>query len=139
MNMNEFLGGKYLAKTDVDYAGAVATMSKVTNEPVGPEMEIRPILYFLGDTLKPMVLNKTNIKIMVAMFGPESTSWYGQQINVFNDPTVSFNGSQGGLRVRPVPGQPMAHTSKQMAFNFQAAPAKPAFKDDDLSSMDVPQ
>lgn len=100
MDMNEFLGGQWLSKTDVDARGEDLTIAAVTKETVGQELETKPCLSFRGNT-KPMTLNKTNVRILIALFGPDSRDWVGRTINVYNDVTVVFNGSVGGLRIRP--------------------------------------
>jgi hypothetical protein len=101
MDMKQFIGGQFLTKDDVTTRGTDARIQSVVNETVGRELETKPVLYFVGNSMKPMVLNKTNIKTLGAMYGYESTEWKGQEVNVFNDVTQSFNGVIGGLRIRP--------------------------------------
>lgn len=91
---------QWLTKDAVTYKGANVVISAVTQEVVGLEKENKLALHFKGD-IKPMLLNKVNLKILAAMFGTDTKEWMGETVNVFNDPTVNFNGAQGGLRLRP--------------------------------------
>jgi len=102
MDMNNFLGGQYLAKTDVTTSGTDVVIAAVLQDVIGDEQTLKAILEFKGPT-KSMVLNKTNIRILCALFGNDSNQWIGRTINVYNDVTVVFNGSVGGIRVRPSP------------------------------------
>lgn len=135
MDMNEFLGGQYLGKTDVDTRGTDFQITGVTKETVGQELETKPVLQFRGAGSKPMTLNKTNTRILIAMFGSDSRDWVGRWVNVFNDPTVVFNGTVGGLRVRPSCMEEPEDKAAQYAKAAQAdarttAPAAPQFDDD---------
>jgi hypothetical protein len=100
MNVNDLLQSKYLGKSDLDSAGKNYTIDSLEVVTVGLDNEDKPCLYFTQG--KPMLVNKTNLRTLMAMFGPDSLAWKGKQINVFNDVTVHYQGNVGGLRVRPV-------------------------------------
>jgi len=54
-----------------------------------------------------LVLNKTNIRLIAAFLGNDTSAWMGRKIVIFNDPMVSFGGrTVGGIRVRAPKGAP---------------------------------
>jgi hypothetical protein len=54
------------------------------------------------ETEKPLVLNGTNIRLCELIFNSGDTDdWIGNQLVLFNDPTIQFQGKfTGGIRVR---------------------------------------
>ena len=102
MNIDDYMksDSDWLKKDDVNYKGMNVTISAVTEELVGQEKEKKLALHFRGD-VKAMLLNKVNLRILAAMFGTDTKEWMGEAVNVYNDPTVNFNGATGGLRIRP--------------------------------------
>jgi len=121
MKMSSFMGGKYLRKDDVTIDGIDATIQNITNETIGDELETKPVLHFREHNIKPLVLNKTNMGFMIAVFKTdESDDWIGRRINLWNDPSVSFNGVRGGLRIRlcQQPMQVQARKAQQMSMQF---------------------
>ena len=122
MNLVMKSDSKYLAKGDVSLQGADAVMANVTIEEVGDDQ--KPILYFMGGQLKPMVLNKTNVAVLTSLYGPESDHWQGKQVCVYNDPSVSYQGvATGGVRLRPSAQQPAGVNIAQNTL--QGAPDVP--------------
>ena len=109
MDMTQFVTGNYLGKDDIDVTGQDITITEIKIEQVKDEP--RPVLISLTSGLKPWILNKTNINILSALFGTESTAWHGKTINIYNDPTITFGGQvTGGLRVRMSPYTQVAGT-----------------------------
>ena len=69
----------------------------------------KPVLHFQNS--KPMILNKTNAKIIARLYGTDSTAWAGQPIEVYHEPSVTMAGEEvGGIRVR----QPAKPTRDQL-------------------------
>ena len=59
----------------------------------------KPILFFLGKS-KGLMLNKTNIKAIIALYGDETNSWNGKEITLFPK-MVDFQGeSVNAIRVK---------------------------------------
>jgi hypothetical protein len=89
--------------------------------------ELKWVLHLEGDA-KPLILNSTNINRLVSICGSDETDlWCGQEVILFNDPSISYAGAvTGGCRVKPVPAPPKRGGSKR-------AKAKPP---EDLS--DIP-
>jgi hypothetical protein len=107
---------KYLGKDDIP-APVVASirdfqMEEVNNDHGGKDS--KGILYFHGN-FKPMILNSTNWSILESLFGDNTDLFINKQIEIYNDPYVSFKGKQtGGLRFRePGTGVP-APTANQL-------------------------
>jgi len=106
MNTNEILAGVWLAKDDVDRRGVLAHIQRVSVEEVGQDKQVKWALWF-DEAMKPMLLNKYNIRVLAVLYGPETKAWIGQEIIVYNDPTISFQGQiTGGLRLRMPEQQP---------------------------------
>jgi len=102
---------KYLKKEDVG-RGKVVTIDHIDRKDVSLENEPEELKYTLHfkETIaedgknKPMVLNWTNIQLCAMACGTEETDeWVGKQIEVYDDPNVSFAGKlTGGIRIRAV-------------------------------------
>ena len=131
-NMAEAVSGDYISKNDVPTTGTNIQIAGVSQEKIGQEQEQKFVLWFLGDELKPLVLNKTNINILRALYGDDSDSWKGKHVNVYNDPTVGYAGQiTGGVRLRmPTPGSD-APIYPQTSVPSNAAPAAPQNDFDD--------
>jgi hypothetical protein len=96
---------KYLSKGDIQ-APFVAIMDFVRTETLQNPTEQKDVLHFIGDTIKPLVLNVTNKRLIIAAFGDESDDWRGQCIEIYvnHDITNSSGAVVGGVRVRiPAP------------------------------------
>ena len=100
IDFSQVLASNWLSKDDVTTLGTEAIISKITPEEVGDPPVEKYALHFHGD-LKPLLLNPTNIRILVALYGPLSDDWLNQPIIVYSDPTVSYAGRiAGGVRLR---------------------------------------
>jgi len=78
----------------------ISGLSKENLARDGEPPEMRWILQF-AEAVKPCVLNMTNIRMIAHVTGSEETNdWIGKKITLWNDPTVSFNGNVGGIRVQ---------------------------------------
>jgi hypothetical protein len=111
-NMNEALAGRWLSQIEVPEEGVELVIKAVSQEVVGDEQSEKYALHFRDKNYKPLLLNKTNIRVLVDLYGGESEAWLGQPIVVYSDPNISYGGKRiGGVRLRPVRA---------------AAPARPA-------------
>jgi len=108
-NMNDVLASKWMAKDDVPTQGVDLIIRQLTKEEVGDELEEKFAMHFHG-SYKPLLLNRTNIRIVMSLYGPNSADWINKPICVYNDPTISFAGRlTGGVRLRmPQPAQRQA-------------------------------
>ncbi len=106
--LKDHAGGKYLRSDDIAGTGKafglVQTIKDFTEADVSrsddPESEIKPILHFEGD-LKPMVLNATNLQMILALFhSDDEEKIKGQKIGVWVDDRVAYQGKMvKGLRL----------------------------------------
>lgn len=100
MNINEAFPSKYLKASDIPEEGRVCVISRVDEEEVGRDKEVRPILYFEG-VEKGVVLNKTNATNISKLYGFETDDWVGKKVMI-GTAWVDFNGqSTEGIRIYP--------------------------------------
>lgn len=134
MNIDDYMksDSDWLRKDDVNYKGMNVVISAVTEELVGQEKEKKLALHFRGD-VKAMLLNKVNLKVLAAMFGTDTKEWMGEPVNVYNDPTVTYNGATGGLRIRPATAERVKPTPEQAYAAAAMADAKTIPFDDDVA------
>jgi hypothetical protein len=106
MSLTAYLSGKYLGKGDFPEPTRVVIrewQEEMVGAQNGPKTK-KAIMYFQGYD-KGMVLNKTNIKRLIQIFGTDDdTQFIGKAIVVKSDPTIEYQGELvGGLRFMPVP------------------------------------
>lgn len=67
------------------------------------QTEQKVVAHFHENGIKPMILNKTNMKTITKIYGtPYIEEWPGRAIQVYFDKTVKFaRNTVGGLRIRP--------------------------------------
>jgi hypothetical protein len=141
-NMQTELASQWLSKDDVTIQGTDACITRITSEQVGDDRDQKFAMHFQGN-LKPLLLNKTNTRIMVALYGADSDGWLGKTIQLYNDPTIGFGGQiTGGVRVRPsqnhpprLPATPVRPTPEQIVAYMRAS--KGGGSMDDLKN-DIP-
>ena len=96
---------RYLNKGDLD-TDLTLTIADVREEDVarhGEREKVRFVAYF-EETEKALVLKWTLAEAIEAVTGSsDMDSWAGQQIVIYLDPGVTYNGLKvGGIRVRAV-------------------------------------
>jgi hypothetical protein len=106
--LKDHAGGKFLKSDDIfgvqKEFGVIEVIKDFTESDVSrsddPTSEIKPILHFMGD-LKPMVLNTTNLNMILALFHTDDESKIiGQKIGIYVDDRVSYQGKLvKGLRL----------------------------------------
>jgi hypothetical protein len=102
MKRSEAFPTKYLSKDDIQQPTA-GVIAHVANETLGQgqDQEVKPVISFTGDNLKPMVCNGTNWDILESLYGDDSDNWIGKRVEIWVDPNVMFGGKRtGGLRFR---------------------------------------
>lgn len=116
MHINQFKESKFLRKEDCG-RGILVTIDKIIQENVAKEgspEELKYCLLFRED-INPMVLNITNARLIAGIVGSEDTDdWQGNQVVLYNDPSISFGGKvMGGIRVRAPKPQPAKNSPSQ--------------------------
>ena len=132
--LKDHAGGKYLRSEDLDGVGLsmgrVLTIADFTEANVAraddaPEM--KPIVHFTNDGVKPMVLNKTNLNFILGHFGDNEQKIIGKKILVWADPDVKFQGkSVLGLRLAAAIAKGEAQASPEIGTDAGGEP------DDDI-------
>ena len=76
----------------------VQTFEKTARSP----REDKDMLHFADPNVKPLGLNVTNKRILVAAYGDESDNWRGQPVEIYVDPNVTNSRGEivGGIRLR---------------------------------------
>ena len=106
--LKDHAGGKYLRSEDIDgigqQAGSVYTILDFTEADVSRESddhsEMKPVVHFKDDGVKPMVLNKTNLNFILGHFGDDETKIIGKKVLVWVDDNVQYAGNRvKGLRL----------------------------------------
>lgn len=101
MNVKEMYPSKTLSGADVP-SPIQATIARIKIESLGrgADANEKPVLSFQG-SVKPMVLNKTNAKVLARQWGNDSAAWIGKTVEIYFDPNVEYAGERvGGLRLR---------------------------------------
>ncbi len=110
--------GNYLKKEDVLKPQVVRVIDIYEDELPG-ESRMKLIAKF-AEFGKPMVLNTTNIKRLVKMFGTTDTGQWRGEVTLYVDHDIEFGGKTvGGLRVRPAKanGPEVAREERSRAAN----------------------
>lgn len=132
MRISQAFPSKYLKSDEVGQQRFVLTIRDVQMEDIG-DSQHKPVVYF-NEVQKGMVLNKTNAEMIVHLYGDDTMTWTGRQVELYTT-MVSFQGkSTLGLRVMaPAPAMP-AHpgmTSPQM-------PGQPPYQPPGMPNLQVP-
>jgi len=91
-----------MSQHDIDDEGKILKIKRITREEVGDDQTDKFALNFDGN-YKPLLLNKTNIRVLVELYGSKSGEWIGKPIHVYLDENVSYGGKRvGGLRLKKV-------------------------------------
>lgn len=86
MHYKYLFPSKYVAAADLLGQQVAVQIVKVVTEEVGQTKDVRPVLYFSGYQ-KGMVLNVTNAKRIVRMYGEDSEGWIGKTITLYESET----------------------------------------------------
>ncbi len=92
--------GNYLKKEDVLKPQVVRVIDVFEDELPGESR--KKLIAKFAEFEKPMVLNSTNIKRLVKMFGTTDTGQWRGEVTLYVDHDIEFGGrTVGGLRVKP--------------------------------------
>jgi hypothetical protein len=116
MKISEMLASNWLRKEDLSdpVGGEVFTIRKLTEELVGSDQQSKWACHWKERDVAPMLLNKTNLRLLASMLGDDTDMWLGKEVEVYHDPSISYGGQLvGGLRVRPPrPPKPRARQAR---------------------------
>lgn len=94
---------EFLYEFDLDGRDVTATIEKVTAGEIEGEKgrkSKKPIIRFVGKT-KKLAINKTNGKIIAALYGTDTEAWVGQSITMYPTTTTFGGETMPCIRVRP--------------------------------------
>ena len=136
MNVRDLSTSRYLKKEEVG-DGIEATIKSVVEENVAMDnkpVEMAWIMHFV-EIGKPLWLKPTTGGQVAQICGSEeSDDWVGKRIELFNDMSVTFNGTRGGIRIRAVRGHQPAKVgigpSGEDATKLARTSAWAAFKEE---------
>lgn len=74
---------------------------------------LKPALY-LAEADRPCLMNKTNVKRIAELYGPETDNWPGKQIAVYAEVINAFGRTAPAIRIGP-PDMPGARPPKAAA------------------------
>ncbi len=100
MRARRFLGA-YLKKEDIPDSGVRARVRGAKEEALEEEERNKLILFF-EDVEKGLVMNATNINVMIDLTGTDETDeWIGREVEIYVDHGVVLKGKRvGGIRLR---------------------------------------
>ena len=100
VNVKKFVTAKYLsAKNLGDNRGKICTIDAAFTDVINEEEKI---LIRLNGIDNPMVLNQTNLSILIAEYGDNTDNWINNKVSV-NVVKVTYNGNLvDGLQLSPV-------------------------------------
>jgi hypothetical protein len=102
MDMTKIFPSPWFAASDFDAIGKEMTIGNVMMQQVSAEF--KPVVYFHGQE-KALVLNPTNNKLMIAMFGGDSKNWTGKNVVLYSFSAVFQGQPQSRLGVRAPDGR----------------------------------
>lgn len=105
MKLTDAYPSKWLKAEDLEDGDMVVVINDVRFEeftdPKTKRPDNKPVIYFEGKDSKPMVLNKTNFKVIAQVLGSDdSDDWIGKRIALYATKVESFGEMTLGIRVR---------------------------------------
>lgn len=132
MNTDTLFPSKFL-KADDAIPALTLTISRVVQETMKnqeQEEEIKPVVYFAEEE-KPMVLNRTNCNVLIALYGKETDGWVGKKVILGTDMVTAFGQTKPALRFKNEPIV-LDHATllKRYRTLFETATKEKLFADD---------
>jgi hypothetical protein len=113
MKMSEMFPSKYLKASDLKSGDLIVTIDRVDAETFENDgrKQIKPVIHFKENGVKPFVCNKTNATVIERISGSDDTDkWIGKKVALFPD-FVAFKGAaQEAIRVKRAPDVPFNDT-----------------------------
>lgn len=95
----EFFGGQDLPNLQAEITVTIKAYA-IENVRTASATSKKGVLYF-QENIKPLIVNKSKLKPIVAKYGFETDAWIGKQVTLYFDPTVRFGKElTGGVRVK---------------------------------------
>lgn len=113
MKRSEAFPSKFVSKDDVEIPviWTIAGVQKVEMDDDGGGKKAPPVVSFVEENAKPLILNNSNWMTLEDLYGDDSDNWTGKKIELYKDASVMFGGKRvGGVRVRKPGNQAPAKT-----------------------------
>lgn len=102
INTEKYTRNPFIKGEDLEDEDRLVVTVKAAYETTFPSGDTVPVLEFL-ETDQKLTLNKTRIRKLVEMFGPDSDDWIDRRVALYAVP-VQFNGkSQMGVAIAAPP------------------------------------
>ena len=100
LTFSDFFPDKWLKPADLNGDEMCFTMRGLTREKVGKEQEERTVLEWVDDDVKPLILNRTNGKIIRSLYGDHIPDWRGRKVLLYETTVEAFGETHNVIRVR---------------------------------------
>ena len=97
---NEFFPDKWLKAADLNGKDTCYTMHGLIREKVGKEQEERTVLEWVDDDVKPLILNRTNGKVIRKLYGDKIPDWRGRKVLLYETTVEAFGETHNVIRVK---------------------------------------
>jgi hypothetical protein len=104
MHANELCPAPHLEAADLNGQDVIVTIKGTDFHDVGEERERKGVLVF-KEFPRAMVVNRTNLKRIVAIHGAETEEWAGKKITLYPSETDYGGRTVPCIRVRTEPPQ----------------------------------
>lgn len=102
MKANELCPAPHLEAADLDGTDMVVTIKGIGFGEVG-EDKAKKGLVMLEEFPRSWVLNRTNLKRLIAMYGNETDAWIGKKVTLYPSETDFAGKTVPCIRVREMP------------------------------------
>ena len=99
MNANELCPAPHLEAADLAGEDVTVTITEVGFSEVGEKKETKGIILF-QEFPRGLVLNRTNLKRIIALYGNDTDAWVGKQIVLYPSETDFGGRTVPCIRVR---------------------------------------
>ena len=135
--VNDYFPSNYVRAADLNGRDLVVTIDHIEEAEFENDgkKQIKPVVHFRDEGVKPLVCNKTNFLLISGICGEDTDQWPGKQICLYPD-MVAYKGQVSeAIRakrppqadVKPTPQTPAmadeAHTAATAQAPFATAPA----------------
>lgn len=125
---------KYVQAFELDGRDVTVTIARVIGETVEGENNrkaSKPVIHFT-DWPKPMVLNKTNAKVLIRLYGADYRTWGGKRFTMYPTTTKLAGEEVDAIRLRknaPPPPRTAAPPPKALTIPERVAAVKKTLRE----------
>lgn len=122
---------KYICAFELQSKDRTVTIQTVRGEQIegeGNRKAKKPVIHFT-DWPKPLVLNKTNAKVLIALYGSDYTKWAGKRITIYPTTAKMAGEDVDAVRVRKKVPVPAVQGAKDRPLPERATTFKAALRD----------